>query len=258
VQYWIPAAGKEATLTIADGSGQTVREVKSDTATVPQVGFNALGWDLRIAPNRAPRLGTQGGGGGGGGFGGGGTDGPLVVPGTYTARLTVDGRAIGSTTIAVRGDPEVTIADADRRPHFDIQAELHRLQAQANEIAERLVQANEQLAAVRERMRDTTKSSASERTTWREFSAQFDSARRVFGVAGGGGGGGGGFGGPPNVRTLAGQLKGQVMQATALPTATQLRRIEALKMEMPKAVALANAVLGRVPEIRRTVAAGAS
>jgi hypothetical protein len=137
--------------------------------------------------------------------------------------------------------------------------ELHRLQAQANEVAERLFQANEQLNEVRERMRDTTKVSASERSTWREFSAQFDSSRRAFGVGGGaGGGGGGGFGGPPNVRTLAGGLKSQVMQATALPTATQLRRIEALRVDLPKAIAEANAVLGKVGDIRRTVAAGGS
>jgi hypothetical protein len=204
-----------------------------------------------VEPNRAPRLGNVGGGGGG--FFGGGNDGPVVMPGTYSARLTVDGRAIGSTTIAVRADPEITIADAARKAWFDLQMELHRLQAQANEMAEKLVQANEQLSAVRERMRDTTKASASERATWREFSAQFDSTRRMFGVAGGGG-----FGGPPNVRTLANGLKGQVMQATALPTATQMRRIEALRVDLPKAIAEANAVLGRVPEIRRTVAAGGS
>jgi hypothetical protein len=165
----------------------------------------------------------------------------------------VDGRSVGSTTITLRGDPEITIADADRKAWFDLQMELHRMQAQANEVAERLVQANEQLNAVRERMRDTTKSSTSERATWREFTAQFDSARRMFGVAGGGG-----FGGPPNMRTLANGLKGQVMQVTALPTATQIRRIEALRADLPKAVAEANAVLGRVPEIRRSVAAGGS
>jgi hypothetical protein len=259
VQYWIPALANpqtaSMTLTIVDAAGQTVREVKSDSTNRPQAGFNALGWDLRVEPLRAPRLGT-GGGGGGGGFFGSSNDGPLVLPGTYSARVTVDGRQIGSTTIAVRGDPEVTIADADRKTWFDLQMELHRLQGQANEVAERLFQANEQLNAVRERMRDTTKASATERTAWREFSAQFDSARRAFGVGGGGGGGGGGFGGPPNVRTLAGGLKGQVMQATALPTSTQVRRIEALRVDLPKAVAEANAVLGRVPEIRRTVAAG--
>ncbi|HJU75967.1 MAG TPA: hypothetical protein VJ717_19650, partial [Gemmatimonadaceae bacterium] len=161
VQYWIPAAGQQASLTITDAAGQTIREIKNDSTAKPQSGFNALGWDLRVEPNRTPRLGA--GGGGGGGFFGGGTEGPMVLPGTYTARLTVDGRAVGSTTIAVRGDPEITIADADRKAWFDLQMELHRLQAQANETAERLFQANEQLNAVRERMRDSTKASASER-----------------------------------------------------------------------------------------------
>jgi hypothetical protein len=249
VNYWIPAAGTSATLTIVDGAGQSVREIKSDSASKPQAGFNALGWDLRVQPNRAPKLGA--GAGGGGGFFSGGNDGPLVLPGTYTARLTLDGKAVGSTTIAVRGDPEVTIADADRKTYFDLQVELHRLQAQANETAEKLVEANDQLNAIRERMRDSTKASASERTTWREFITPFDSARRAFGVAGGGG-----FGGPPNMRTLPSGLKGQLMSATALPTATQMRRIEALRVDLPKAIADANAVLARVGEIRRAVAAG--
>lgn len=249
VNYWIPAAGTDATLTITDGGGQTVREIKSDSTSKPQAGFNALGWDLRVQPNRAPRLGA--GAAGGGGFFSGGNDGPLVLPGTYTARLTLDGKAVGSTTIAVRGDPEVTIADADRKTYFDLQVELHHFQAQANETAEKLVEANDQLNAVRERMRDSTKSSAAERATWTQFITPFDSARRAFGVAGGGG-----FGGPPNMRTLASGLKGQLMAATALPTATQMRRIEALRIDLPKAIADANAVLARVGEIRRTVAAG--
>ena len=249
VNYWIPTGGTSATLTITDGAGQTVREVKSDSTSKPQAGFNALGWDLRVQPNRAPKLGT--GAAGGGGFFSGGNDGPLVLPGTYTARLTLDGKAVGSTTIAVRGDPEITIADADRKTYFDLQVELHRLHAQANETAEKLVEANDQLNAIRERMRDSTKASAAERTTWREFITPFDSARRAFGVAGGGG-----FGGPPNMRTLASGLKGQLMAATALPTATQIRRIEALRVDLPKAIAEANAVLARVGEVRRTVAAG--
>ena len=58
------------------------------------------------------------------------------------------------------------------------------------------------------------------------------------------------------MRTLAGGLKGQLMSATALPTATQMRRIETLRVDLPKAIADANAVLARVGEIRRSVAAG--
>ncbi|MGQ0538962.1 MAG: hypothetical protein ACT4R6_08470, partial [Gemmatimonadaceae bacterium] len=107
---------------------------------------------------------------------------------------------------------------------------MHTKQCEARRAEERLVQANEQLTAVRDRMRDSTKSSDSERAVWRDFSTQFDSSRRSFGV--GGGGGFGGFGGPPNLRTLASGLKGQLMQATALPTATQMRRIERLRSDL--------------------------
>ena len=250
VSWWMSQPGKTAKLSIRDAAGAIVREVTSDSTNVPAAGLNALTWDLRMQPNRAPKLGTPGqGGGGGGGFGGGGLDGPLVLPGSYTATVAVDDKDIGATTIAVRGDGEITIADADRKRHYDVAMELHRLQATADAAAERLATAYEALGPVRAATRDSTKVPESVRTTWRSFSTQMDSLRRTFGIAGGGGGGGG-FGAllaSPRIRTA--RLKGAIRGATAVPTATQMATLAQLRIDVPKAVESASALIGQLPAL---------
>ncbi|MFN8582769.1 MAG: hypothetical protein U0163_17560 [Gemmatimonadaceae bacterium] len=254
VSYWMPNAGKEAKLTVRDAGGATVREVSSDSTNVPAAGLNALAWDLRVQPNRPPRLGPPGqgggGGGGGGGFGGGGLNGPLVLPGRYTASLAVDGKEVGSTTIDVRGDREIAISDADRKQHFDVLMELHRLQSTANAAAERLATAYEQLAPVRQATRDSTKVPEAVRAPWRAFSTQMDSLRRQFGLSVPGGGGGGGFAAlQASPRNRVTQLKGAIMGATALPTTTQLTALDRVRGDLPKAVEALNTLLNQLPGI---------
>ena len=62
--------------------------------------------------------------------------------------------------------------------------------------------------------------------------------RRRLGLnqqAGGGGGGGGGFGGQQgNVRGQLGQMKGQIMGSTSMPTAQQIRSSVELREDLTK------------------------
>jgi hypothetical protein len=250
VSYWLAAGGKEAKLTLRGAAGATVREITTDSSNVPVAGLNALTWDLRVQPNKAPRLGppAQGAGGGGGGFGSGGLEGPLVLPGTYTAVVSVDGKDVGSTTIVVRGDAEIAITDADRKVHYDAAMELHRLQSTANAAAERLATAYEQLAPVRAATRDTVKVPEAVRATWRNFSAQMDSLRRAFGIAGGGGGGG--FAAQlASPRIRATQLKGAILGATAAPTATHMATLTQVREDVPKAVEQVSTLLAQLPAL---------
>jgi hypothetical protein len=79
------------------------------TLTGPRsVGLNRVWWDLRSAPPtpavaQAGR-GGRGGGGGGGGGGGRGAASPLVAPGVYTIKLSVDGQDL-QTKLTVWKDP---------------------------------------------------------------------------------------------------------------------------------------------------------
>jgi NAD(P)H-dependent FMN reductase len=75
--------------------------------------------------------------------------------------------------------------------------------------------------------------------------AEFEAVRRRLGL--GGQGGGGGFGNNENLRGRFGQLKGQVIGATAVPTNTQLMQIREIKAALPGLIDQANAVVAKVP-----------
>jgi hypothetical protein len=243
ISFYTKAAPKSAKVTVKDASGALVSEVTPDSAAPkPSEGINSLVWDLRVQPLKVLRGVSLGGG-----FFGTGLEGPLVLPGTYVATVTVDGKDIGSTQVAVRGDPEIAISDADRKTAFDIAKELHGMHATADQAAFALVDAYDQLAPARAAMRDSSKAPAAARTSWRTFSMQLDSLRTRFGVAGGGFGGGG-FG-APNVRNKVSQLKQSVLAATAVPTEQQMRQLREVRDELPKAVAEVNALLAKLPAL---------
>ena len=74
--------------------------------------------------------------------------------------------------------------------------------------------------------------------------------RRQLGVGQTGGGGGGGFGGQnPNVRARIGQLKGQIMASTTLPTAMQTRSATEAREDLTKVVQEVNDLIAAVPQI---------
>ena len=59
-----------------------------------------------------------------------------MLPGTYKATLSANGRDAQTIDVTVKGDPEITITDSDRRMWFDTARELHQLQEKANDVAE--------------------------------------------------------------------------------------------------------------------------
>jgi hypothetical protein len=240
-------------LTIKDAAGATVRELTTTDAVRDRdkAGLNIVKWDLRVQPLRplppapgAPAGGGQGGGGGGG-FGGGGNNGPFVLPGTYKATLTVNGRDAQTIDVAVKGDPEITITDTDRRMWFDTTRELHQLQAKANDVAEMVQNAFAQVQLLQQQTRTATLSPNAKQEL-DNLVKEFEAVRRRLGL--GQQGGGGGFGGnTENLRGRFGQLKGQIMASTALPTNTQMMLVREVRAALPGLIDQANAVVAKVP-----------
>lgn len=107
-----PSAKKEPRfkLEILDGGGEVIRTLKQAPT---EAGLNRVAWDLReeaVRPRRERQqrrefFGPRGG--------------VSVVPGTYTARLTLDGE-VHETPIVVRVDPLVEATDADLRAAHDL------------------------------------------------------------------------------------------------------------------------------------------
>jgi hypothetical protein len=156
IDYFLAMAPHTVTLDIVDAAGKTVRSYNNTPppgsgsggrgggrrggnlpSTLPvKVGMNRFVWDLRY-PGGAP---AGGGDGEGGGFGG---QGPLVAPGTYRAKLTVDGVS-KTESFAVKIDPRVakdgvTTGDLVEQTRFAL--EVRDLLAEARQVQQRLRQA---------------------------------------------------------------------------------------------------------------------
>ena len=149
IDYYLKsAASGPVTLEILDSSGQTIRRYSSDDRPTPQdpnrlnvqaiwmptpeplsaaAGMHRWVWDLRATPAGgggaargeagAAGAGGRGAGGAAGGFGGrgGGRGGaPSAQPGTYTVKLTVDGKSY-TQPLTVKPDPRVTSSSTNGR-----------------------------------------------------------------------------------------------------------------------------------------------
>jgi len=124
IDYYLKSrASGPVVLEILDPSGESIRRYSSEDRTPPvnpdtlnipvfwrqapeplssAAGMHRWVWDLRPAPPQRAAAGGGAGAGGGGGFGGRGV--ALVLPGTYTAKLTVDGRSF-TQPLTVLMDP---------------------------------------------------------------------------------------------------------------------------------------------------------
>ncbi len=250
--YRLGSDAKEVKLTIKDASGETVRELSGDDLRDRnKAGLNLAKWDLRVQPLRplppAPGAPAGGGGAGGGagGFGGGGNNGPYVLPGTYRATLNVNGRDAQTIDVAVKGDSLIQITDADRRTWHETARDLHALQLKANDVAEMVQNAFAQVQLLQEQTRNQTLT-PNVKQQLESVVKEFEAVRRRLGL--GQQGGGGGFGGnPENLRGRIGQLKGQVMQSTAIPTNTQMMQVRDVRGQLPGLIDSANAVVAKVP-----------
>jgi photosystem II stability/assembly factor-like uncharacterized protein len=262
--FSLKADAKDVKFTIKNAGGDVVRELSgTDVRDRNKAGLNIVKWDLREQPLRpfppapgAPAGGGQGGGGGGG-FGGGGNNGPYVLPGTYKATLNVNGKDANTIDVVVKGDPEIQITDADRKIWHDTAADLHQLQIKANDVAEMVQNAYAQVTTLQQQTKGVT-IAPNVKTAFEALTKEFEAVRRRLGLGqqGGGGGGGGFGGGNENVRGRIGQLKGQVMASTALPTNTQLMQIRETKAALPGLVDQANAAVAKLPAVVKDMVGG--
>ncbi|HKS22502.1 MAG TPA: glycosyl hydrolase [Thermoanaerobaculia bacterium] len=119
-------------------------EKKEDEDKLADVtnGHNRFVWDLRAAPAKKFE---------GMILWGGSTDGPRIVPGTYTARLTVGEAPAMTVPFEVREDPRVTATPADLRAQYDFLLGLRDKLTETNEAITRIRDVRRQLGEVKKR-----------------------------------------------------------------------------------------------------------
>jgi hypothetical protein len=126
--------------------------------TVPMVaGVHHFSWDLQYAPV-TPFPGMV--------LWGATTNGPLALPGTYQARLTVDGQVF-TQPMAVKKHPLYTITDADMKEQFDLAS---RIRDKVNEANEAIIQ----IRRIKTQLKDRTdkNNSADAKATAEQFTRE--------------------------------------------------------------------------------------
>jgi hypothetical protein len=101
-----------------------------------KLGLNTFAWNLRY-PDASTFDNMI--------FWAGGTNGPVVLPGTYSVRMTVNGKTYAQPLTVVR-DPRVTASDADLREQFDLLMRIHQRTSQANDAVKTIRNVKWQLA----------------------------------------------------------------------------------------------------------------
>ena len=254
------AGGQPVTLEVFDGATLVRRYASTDTAMAPAdignvprywirptrvlsaaPGMHRFVWDLRypeprVLSSQYPISGTPGN-----------TAreprGPWVVPGTYTVRLTANGKTY-SQPLVVRMDPRVKTPAATLARQFTLAKGVY------DDIG-RTRSALDSVRALRARLRglrDVAGRSAGD-------AAAIDSVDRAAAALEGAGGGGGGSGGggatgaPPSLAGLIGQL-GQLydalQDADVAPTTQLVAAVQTARRETAPAIARWTALRDRV------------
>ena len=142
----LPKSG-DATLGIYDATGKRARELTANK----KPGMHRVTWDLRNAPPYTVR--RPAGQVGEPAFRQRELSGPFVLPGRYTARLTIKPGSgapiVHETPIEVRSDPLVQLSDADYRALYDMRVSTGRQQATVQAAVRTAEQLKEQITDVK-------------------------------------------------------------------------------------------------------------
>jgi photosystem II stability/assembly factor-like uncharacterized protein len=131
--YGVPVTYYQATpqafapsVTILDASGRAVRTLRGPNLA----GLNRVVWNFRTEPPvkwlTPPNPAAAGP-----------DDGPLVVPGRYRARVTLNGRAF-EKAFDVKADPQATLTPTQMRASYDAFARLYDLYSKVDTMLNRL------------------------------------------------------------------------------------------------------------------------
>jgi photosystem II stability/assembly factor-like uncharacterized protein len=158
INYYLKSASRGVSVKIVDGQGNTVQTVRgTGNAGVNRVWWNLRGEQskeirLRTPPQYAPEIRLNGEGWRPAPEGGRLTI--MVPPGTYTAKLTVDGQEVGSQTIKVLIDPNAGGNEADIQKQTAMLMELRKDLESAADMTNQIEIIRAQLGDIRQLVRD--------------------------------------------------------------------------------------------------------
>ncbi|MBL0938742.1 MAG: hypothetical protein IBJ03_07595 [Gemmatimonadaceae bacterium] len=233
--------------------GQATRAIPGYPVPLPPVGYEA-----------ANPCAGGGPGGGGGGFGGNVNNGPMVVPGTYTVALVVDGQVVEQKPIEIVMDPQVQLVGEQRMAYNTAAMVLHTAQQQAQAVVTPLNALMSPMRTAKAKLDSLTTAPEDVKTQFAAFQRDYDAVRAKFGVgvaiAGGPGGGGGAAAAAAaaanqtNVLGRVAATKNNMLAVWEAPSAALQSQAREAQAALTAAVAEANTFLARTAAMKAMLA----
>src|SRR5215467_12250430 len=244
IDYYLKSAPKaDVKVTIADKSGQAVRELKGGK----EPGLNRLEWDLRMTPPTTPEPGEQEG------FFGA-PRGPRVAPGEYAVKVVVDDKE-ETRQVRVDEDPRIQISAADRARSSDAPNKAYVMQKQVTAARASVDGLKKQIAALQESLK-TMPGAGSLAAPVKALADQVESIeRRLVQRQDRSGNAGPQLPGTPiPISTRLNRLAFGFDGYTAVPTAAELESLESISKDLASVIAELNKVIGEaVPALNKQV-----
>ncbi len=181
-------------------------------------GLSRSGWSMRVKPPRVPTAAT---------LAFGASNGPRVLPGTYTVRMTRD-KAVYETKLELVPDPRSTHTPEDRKAQFDLAMKLYGMLGDMTFAVDRI---NALRAALAERAGKLPAGDVLA-ARLRDASTQADTLRQKIVATKEGGM----ITGEERLREHLTDLYGNVVFYEGRPSATQVQRADALERELSDVV----------------------
>ena len=197
-------------LEILDSDGKLV-----DTITASKRrGVNRVVWPMRVKPPRVPRAAT---------LAFGAAQGPRVLPGTYTVRLTKGGQAI-EAKLEIGIDRRAPYGLAERRDQFEAVMKAHALFNEMSALVDRIEAAR---AAAAQRAKSLSATDPQARAA-SEASAKLDEIKKKVVATKEGGA----ITGEERIREHLDDVYGALMRWEGKPAPYQVARVEVLRLEL--------------------------
>jgi len=177
-------------------------------------GINRVSWAMRVAPPRVPKAAS---------VAGSSLQGPRVLPGVYTVRLT-KGKDVYETKLDIGLDPRAEYGPADRKAQFDAAMRVHGLFNAMSALVDRInaLRGQADQAAAKLPATDAL------RQRLEAFSAGADEARKEIVATKEGGA----ITGEERIRERMDALYGAILSHEGKPAQYQMEAIGALQREM--------------------------
>jgi hypothetical protein len=210
-------------LEVLDAKGKVLETL----AATKRRGVNRVLWSMRLAPERVPRAAQSAGNA---------TQGPRVLPGTYTVRLT-KGADVVETKLTVGLDRRAPYNAQDRKAQFDAAMRIQAMFAEMSTLTDRIDVAR---AACDERVQALGAGDPLA-TRVRDAAAKLDEAKKLIVATKEGGA----ITGEERIREHLDLVYGAVNGWEGRPAKYQVERIDALRRELADAQAIFDAIVAK-------------